>query len=213
VNVIVAGKQPCFDWLDLEQARAHCARGVGVWEWAGTEQGDTGPDVVLACAGDVPTHETLAAASLLREWLPQLAVRVVNVVDMARLMSSTEHPHGLSDAEFDTVFTRNRPVIFAYHGYPWLVHRLTYSRAVHDRLAVRGYRESGSTTPPFDMVVRNGMDRYHLVMDVIDRTEGLGSRAAGIRQRAADMRERHHRHVVEHGTDMPEVTGWRWTGR
>ncbi|MBQ1121932.1 phosphoketolase [Streptomyces smyrnaeus] len=213
VNVVVAGKHPCFDWLDLEQARTHCARGLGVWEWAGTERGDAGPDVVLACAGDVPTHETLAAASLLREWLPQLAVRVVNVVDMARLMSPTEHPHGLDDAEFDTVFTRDRPVIFAYHGYPWLVHRLTYSRAVHGQLAVRGYRESGSTTTPFDMVVRNGMDRYHLVMDVVDRTPGLGARAAGVWQRAADMRERHRRYVVEHGTDMPEVTDWRWPGR
>ncbi|WP_326806525.1 MULTISPECIES: phosphoketolase family protein [unclassified Streptomyces] len=213
VNVVVAGKQSCFDWLDLDQARAHCARGLGVWEWAGTERVGSDPDVVLACAGDVPTQETLAAASLLREWLPGLAVRVVNVVDIARLTHPAEHPHGLSDTEFDAVFTRDRPVIFAYHGYPWLVHRLAYRRAVHDQLAVRGYREMGSTTTPFDMVVRNGMDRYSLVQDVVDRTPGLGSRAAGTRQAAADMRERHHRYIHEHGTDMPEVTGWRWTGR
>ncbi|WP_225843052.1 phosphoketolase family protein [Streptomyces albus] len=213
VNVVVAGKHACFDWLGLDEARAHCARGLGVWEWAGTESGGEEPDVVLACAGDVPTHETLAAAALLRDWLPELSVRVVNVVDVARLMRRRDHPHGLSDAEFDTVFTRDRPVIFAYHGYPWLVHRLTYGRTVHPKLTVRGYRESGSTTTPFDMVVRNGMDRYHLVMDVIDRTEGLGSRAAGVRQAAADMRHRHHRYVAEHGTDMPEVTDWRWPGR
>ncbi|NSC20287.1 phosphoketolase family protein [Streptomyces albus subsp. chlorinus] len=213
VNVVVAGKHPCFDWLDLEEARNHCARGLGVWEWAGTERGGTGPDVVLACAGDVPTHETLAAASLLRDWLPELSVRVVNVVDVARLMRDREHPHGMSDTEFDAVFTRDRPVIFAYHGYPWLVHRLAYGRAVHPGLVVRGYRESGSTTTPFDMVVRNGMDRYHLVMDVIDRTKGLGPGAASVRQAAADLRERHHRYVAEHGTDMPEVTDWRWPGR
>ena len=211
MNVIVAGKQPCFDWLGLEAARDHCARGLGVWEWAGTE-GEDGTDVVLACAGDVPTQETLAAAELLRAWLPDLAVRVVNVVDMARLMNPSEHPHGLSDAEFDAVFTRQRPVIFAYHGYPWLVHRLAYSRAVHGKLVVRGYRESGSTTTPFDMVVRNGLDRYHLVMDVVDRTEGLGARAATVRQRAADMRERHRRHVLAYGTDMPEVADWSWSG-
>ncbi|RCG14411.1 phosphoketolase family protein [Streptomyces diacarni] len=213
VNVVVAGKHPCFDWLDLDAARDHCARGVGVWEWAGTEHGRNGPDVVLACAGDIPTQETLAAASLLREWLPEVAVRVVNVVDMARLMRHRDHPHGMADTEFDALFTRDRPVIFAYHGYPWLVHRLVYGRTVHPKLAVRGYRESGSTTTPFDMVVRNDMDRYHLVMDVIDRTEGLGARAATVRQRAADLRERHHRYILEHGEDMPEVTAWRWPGR
>ncbi|MET7640759.1 phosphoketolase family protein [Streptomyces sp. NPDC005438] len=212
MNVIVAGKNSCFDWLGLEDARDHCARGLGIWEWAGTE-GAGEPDVVLACAGDVPTQETLATADLLREWLPDLAVRVVNVVDVARLMSPSEHPHGLSDADFDTVFTRDRPVIFAYHGYPWLVHRLTYSRAVHDQLVVRGYRESGTTTTPFDMVVRNGMDRYHLVRDVVDRTEGLGARAATVRQRAVDMRERHRRHVLRHGTDLPEVADWHWSHR
>ncbi|MDJ1131390.1 phosphoketolase family protein [Streptomyces iconiensis] len=213
VNVVVAGKHPCFDWLDLEAAWAHCARGLGVWEWAGTEREGEEPDVVLACAGDVPTLETLAAASLLREWLPGLAVRVVNVVDLTRLMPPSQHPHGMPDGEFDAVFTRDRPVIFAYHGYPWLVHRLTYRRTAHDRMAVRGYREMGSTTTPFDMVVRNGMDRYHLVMDVVDRTPGLGARAVRARQAAADMRERHHARVREHGTDLPEVTDWRWPGR
>lgn len=212
VNVVVAGKHPCFDWLDLEAARTHCARGLGVWEWAGTERDGEEPDVVLACAGDVPTLETLAAASLLREWLPDVAVRVVNVVDLTRLMPPSQHPHGMPDAEFDSVFTRERPVVFAYHGYPWLVHRLTYRRTAHPRMAVRGYREMGSTTTPFDMVVRNGMDRYHLVMDVIDRTPGLGARAAGVRQAAADVRERHHARVREQGTDLPEVTEWRWPG-
>jgi xylulose-5-phosphate/fructose-6-phosphate phosphoketolase len=211
VNVVVAGKQPCFDWLSLDEARGHCARGLGVWEWAGTEERGGEPDVVLACAGDVPTQETLAAAALLREHLPGLAVRVVNVVDIARLMPRTEHPHGLPDAEFDAVFTRDKPVIFAYHGYPWLVHRLTYRRAVHGSLHVRGYKEMGSTTTPFDMVVRNDMDRYRLVMDVIDRTPGLSVRATGVRQAMEDVRTRHHSWVREHGTDLPEVAEWSWS--
>lgn len=211
VNVVVAGKQQCFDWLSLEEARGHCERGLGVWEWAGTEAPDGEPDVVLACAGDVPTQETLAAASLLREHLPQLAVRVVNVVDIARLLPRTEHPHGLPDAEFDAVFTRDKPVIFAYHGYPWLVHRLAYRRAVHDSLHVRGYKESGATTTPFDMVMRNDMDRYRLVMDVIDRTPGLPVRATGVRQAMQDVRNRHHSWIREHGTDLPEVAEWSWS--
>ncbi|OEV14132.1 phosphoketolase [Streptomyces nanshensis] len=211
VNVVVAGKQACFDWLPLEEARGHCERGLGVWEWAGTEVRGGEPDVVLACAGDVPTQETLAAASLLREHLPQLAVRVVNVVDIARLMPHSEHPHGLPDSEFDAVFTRDKPVIFAYHGYPWLVHRLAYRRAVHDSLHVRGYKESGATTTPFDMVVRNDMDRYRLVMDVIDRTPGLPVRAAGVRQAMEDVRTRHHAWIREHGTDLPEVAEWSWS--
>lgn len=210
VNVVVAGKHACFDWLSLEEARGHCARGLGVWEWAGTEQPGGEPDVVLACAGDVPTQETLAAASLLREHLPDLAVRVVNVVDIARLLPHSEHPHGLPDAEFDAVFTRDRPVVFAYHGYPWLVHRLAYRRAVHDQLHVRGYKEMGATTTPFDMVVRNDMDRYRLVMDVVDRTPGLPVRAIGLRQAMADMRTRHHDWIREHGTDLPEVAEWKW---
>lgn len=211
VNVVLAGKQPCFDWLSLDEARGHCGRGLGVWEWAGTERDGEQPDAVLACAGDVPTQETLAAAALLRTHLPRLAVRVVNVVDIARLMPRSEHPHGMPDAEFDAVFTRDRPVIFAYHGYPWLVHRLAYRRAVHDSLHVRGYLEAGSTTTPFDMVVRNDMDRYRLVMDVIDRTPGLAVGATGVRQAMADMRTRHHAWIREHGTDLPEVADWRWS--
>ncbi|MGW2700429.1 phosphoketolase family protein [Streptomyces sp. NPDC001340] len=209
VNVIVAGKQPCYDWLSLDQARVHCARGAGIWEWAGTENGEE-PDVVLACAGDVPTQEVLAAAQLLRRHLPQLAVRVVNVVDMTRLMPREEHPHGMSDFEFDGLFTADKPVIFAYHGYPWLIHRLAYRRTGHKNLHVRGYKESGTTTTPFDMVVRNDLDRYRLVMDVIDRVPGLAMRAAGVRQTMADARTRHHDWIREHGTDLPEVADWSW---
>ncbi|MGW1848470.1 phosphoketolase family protein [Streptomyces sp. NPDC001966] len=212
VNVIVAGKQPSFDWLTLDQARAHCARGAGVWDWAGTEDGSRAPDVVLACAGDVPTLETLAAADLLRRHLPELAVRVVNVVDMARLLPREEHPHGMPDSEYDAVFTRDTPVIFAYHGYPWLIHRLAYRRAGHAQLHVRGYKEEGTTTTPFDMVVRNDLDRYRLVMDVIDRVPGLGVRAVAVRQAMADVRTRHHAWIREHGTDLPEVADWTWSG-
>ncbi|MEV6749887.1 phosphoketolase family protein [Streptomyces sp. NPDC051080] len=212
VNVIVAGKQPSFDWLTIDQARAHCARGAGVWEWAGTEDGSRAPDVVLACAGDVPTLETLAAAGLLRTHLPELAVRVVNVVDMARLLPRGEHPHGMPDSEYDALFTRDTPVIFAYHGYPWLIHRLAYRRAGHGQLHVRGYKEEGTTTTPFDMVVRNDLDRYRLVMDVIDRVPGLGVRAVAVRQAMADARTRHHAWIREHGTDLPEVADWTWGG-
>ncbi|MFF5701146.1 phosphoketolase [Streptomyces sp. NPDC012794] len=210
VNVIVAGKQPCFDWLSLDEARAHCARGAGVWAWAGTEDGTRDPDVVLACAGDVPAQEVLAAAGLLRHHLPGLAVRVVNVVDMTRLMPHEEHPHGMTDLEYDALFTPDKPVIFAYHGYPWLVHRLAYRRTGHPNLHVRGYKEKGTTTTPFDMVVRNDLDRYRLVMDVIDRVPGLAVRAVGVRQAMADARVRHHAWIREHGTDMPEVTDWTW---
>ncbi|MEV1021346.1 phosphoketolase family protein [Streptomyces sp. NPDC050264] len=209
VNVIVAGKNPGPDWLSLDQARAHCARGAGVWDWAGTERGD-GPDVVLGCAGDVPTQEILAAAQLLRQHLPELAVRVVNVVDMTTLLPAEEDSNGMSDAEYDGLFTSDRPVIFGYHGYPWLIHRLTYRRAGHDNLHVRGYKESGTTTTPFDMVVRNDLDRFRLVMDVIDRVPGLAIRAAATRQRMADARTRHHRWIREHGTDLPEVVEWQW---
>ncbi|UGY94729.1 phosphoketolase family protein [Streptomyces gobiensis] len=212
LNVIVAGKQLCSDWLGLPEARAHCARGAGIWEWAGTEVADREPDVVLACAGDVPTQEVLAAAALLRTHLPELAVRVVNVVDLTRLMPRTAHPHGMTEAEFSAAFTPDRPVVFAYHGYPWLIHRLTHGRAAHERLHVRGYREMGATTTPFDMVVRNDLDRYRLVMDVIDRVPGLAARAAGVRQRMADVRARHHDHIREHGIDLPEVTEWTWPG-
>ncbi|MFE9851509.1 phosphoketolase [Streptomyces sp. NPDC005576] len=212
VNVIVSGKQPTFDWLTMDQARAHCARGAGVWEWAGTEDGTREPDVVLACAGDVPTLETMAAADLLRRHLPDLAVRVVNVVDMTRLLPHGEHPHGMPDNEYDALFTRDKPVIFAYHGYPWLIHRLAYRRAGHANLHVRGYKEEGTTTTPFDMVVRNDLDRYRLVMDVVDRVPGLGVRAVAVRQAMADARTRHHAYIREYGEDMPEVADWTWTG-
>ncbi|MEU4924319.1 phosphoketolase family protein [Streptomyces parvus] len=212
VNVVVAGKQPTFDWLTLDEARAHCARGAGAWEWAGTEDGGREPDVVLGCAGDVPTQEILAAADLIRRHLPELAVRVVNVVDIARLMPETEHPHGMPDSEFDALFTRDKPVIFAYHGYPWLIHRLAYRRTGHANLHVRGYKEEGTTTTPFDMVVRNDLDRYRLVMDVIDRVPGLGVRAVAVRQEMADIRSRHHDWIREHGTDLPEVVDWKWAG-
>jgi xylulose-5-phosphate/fructose-6-phosphate phosphoketolase len=212
VNVVVAGKQPCFDWLPMDAARAHCARGAGIWEWAGNEDGRTEPDVVLACAGDVPTQEILAAAQLLRRHLPRLAVRIVNVVDLARLLPREEHPHGMSDAQYDALFTPDKPVIFAYHGYPWLIHRLAYRRTNHPHLHVRGYKENGTTTTPFDMVVRNDLDRYRLVMDVIDRVPGLAVTAAPVRQLMEDTRLRHHAWIREHGTDLPEVTEWAWEG-
>ncbi|MFD9366594.1 phosphoketolase [Streptomyces sp. NPDC060020] len=210
VNVIVAGKQPSFDWLPADEARVHVARGAGIWEWAGTDHGSRAPDVVLACAGDVPTLEVLAATALLRERLPSLAVRVVNVVDIARLMPHEEHPHGMTDTDYNALFTTDRPVVFAYHGYPWLIHRLAYRRAGHQNLHVRGYKESGTTTTPFDMVVRNDVDRYRLVMDVIDRVPGLAGRAEGLRQAMADQRIRHHGWIREHGTDLPEVADWSW---
>ncbi len=210
INVVVAGKQPAPSYLDIEAAQLHCARGLGIWEWASTDHGD--PEVVLACAGDVPTLEVLAAADLLRTHLPDLRVRVVNVVDLMRLQPASEHPHGLTDPEFDAIFTTDRPVIFAYHGYPWLIHRLAYRRAVHDHLHVRGYKEEGNTTTPFDMVVRNDMDRYHLVMDVIDRVPGLAQRAATLRQAMVDQRARHHDYIRRTGEDLPEVREWMWTG-
>jgi xylulose-5-phosphate/fructose-6-phosphate phosphoketolase len=212
VNVVVAGKQPSFDWLTMDAARAHCARGAGLWEWAGTEDVRRGPDVVLACAGDVPTLEVLAAAQLLRHHLPQLGVRVVNVVDLARLLPREEHPHGMSDREYDALFTPDKPVIFAYHGYPWLLHRLAYRRTGHAHLHVRGYKEIGTTTTPFDMVLSNDLDRYRLVMDVIDRVPGLAVTAAAVRQRMEEVRLRHHGWIREHGVDLPEVADWSWQG-
>ncbi|HEY7453013.1 MAG TPA: phosphoketolase family protein [Thermoleophilaceae bacterium] len=211
VNVIVAGKQPSLDYLSIEDAVTHCTRGIGIWDWA-SSGGDGEPDVVLACAGDIPTLETVAAAGLLREHLPDLRVRVVNVVDLMRLQPPSEHPHGLPDSEFDALFTTSQPVIFAYHGYPWLIHRLTYRRHNHDNLHVRGYKEEGTTTTPFDMVMLNDLDRYHLVMDVIDRVPGLGERAAGLRQQMADERLRHRAHTREHGDDPPDVRDWTWPG-
>jgi xylulose-5-phosphate/fructose-6-phosphate phosphoketolase len=210
VNVIVAGKQPSLNYLSMDEAVAHCTRGLGIWDWASNDQGGE-PDVVMACAGDIPTLETVAAVALLREHLPELRVRVVNVVDLMRLEPDTEHPHGLSDAEFDALFTTDRPVIFAYHGYPWLIHRLTYARRNHANLHVRGYKEEGTTTTPFDMLMLNDMDRFHLVMDVIDRVPSLGSRASGLRQRMVDERLRHRAYTREVGDDPAEVRDWTWT--
>jgi xylulose-5-phosphate/fructose-6-phosphate phosphoketolase len=208
VNVIVSGKQPTMNWLGPDEADLHCERGIGIWDWASNDAGE--PDVVLACAGDVPTQETVAAAALLREHLPDLRVRVINVVDLMRLQDEREHPHGLSDADFDTLFTADRPIIFAYHGYPWLIHRLTYRRHGHPNLHVRGYKEEGTTTTPFDMVVRNDLDRYHLVMDVIDRTPSLRSRAAVLRQEMVDRRARHRSHIREYGDDLADIRDWTW---
>jgi xylulose-5-phosphate/fructose-6-phosphate phosphoketolase len=211
VNVIIAGKQPALDYLTMDEAIAHCTRGIGVWDWASSDAGDE-PDVVMACAGDTPTLETLSAVALLREHLPELKVRVVNVVDLMRLQPESEHPHGMSDAAFDALFTADRPVIFAYHGYPWLIHRLTYRRTNHANLHVRGYKEEGTTTTPFDMVMLNDMDRYHLVMDVIDRVPGLGVRYAALRQQMADLRLRHRAYTREHGDDPADVRDWTWPG-
>jgi xylulose-5-phosphate/fructose-6-phosphate phosphoketolase len=209
VNVIVAGKQPQFNWLSMDEAVIHCTRGAGIWEFASSD-GNAEPDVVLACCGDVPTLETMAAAALLRTHLPELKVRVVNVVDLMRLQPETEHPHGMSDAEFDALFTTERPVIFAYHGYPWLIHRLTYRRHGHHNFHVRGYKEEGTTTTPFDMVMLNDLDRFHLVMDVIDRVPGLSASAGHVRQLMEDKRISCRAYTREHGEDAPEITDWKW---
>ncbi len=210
VNVIVAGKQPSPQWLNMDQAVKHCTAGVSIWEWASNDKGSE-PDVVLACCGDVPTLETLAAADLLRKQLPELKVRVINVVDLMRLASPNEHPHAMSDRDFDALFTTNKPIIFAFHGYPWLIHRLTYRRTNHKNLHVRGYKEEGTTTTPFDMVVLNDLDRFHLVGDVIDRLPQLGSRAAYIKQWITEMLIEHKHYIRETGDDMPAVRGWQWS--
>jgi xylulose-5-phosphate/fructose-6-phosphate phosphoketolase len=209
VNVMVAGKQPALQYLDMESAILHCTRGIGIWDWASSDSGGE-PDVVLACIGDIPTLEALAAAALLREHLPEVKVRFVNVVDLMKLQPASEHPHGLSDFEFDAIFTVDKPVIMAFHGYPWLIHRLTYRRHNHDQLHVRGYKEEGTTTTPFDMVMLNDLDRFHLVMDVIDRVPGLATRAAHIRQLMADERLRHRIYTRDHGEDAPDVRDWAW---
>ena len=211
VNVIVCGKQPAPQWLDMDQAVKHCTAGIGIWDWASNDQ-DGNPDVVMACAGDVPTLETLAAVDLMRQKLPDLKVRVINVVDLMTLQPKSEHPHGLTDKEFDSLFTRDKPVIFAFHGYPWLIHRLTYRRTNHDNLHVRGYKEEGTTTTPFDMVVRNDLDRFHLVADVIDRVPQLGPRAAYLKQALRDKLIDHKEHIEQHGDDMPEIKSWKWGG-
>jgi len=210
INVVVAGKQPAPQWLTMEEAIKHCDIGIGIWDWASNDPDGSEPDVVMACAGDVPSLETVAAVSLLREHLADLKIRVVNVVDLMTLQPKDEHPHGISDADFDGLFTRNRPVIFAYHGYPHLVHRLTYKRANHANMHVRGFIEEGTTTTPFDMVVLNRLDRFHLAMDVLERVPGLGSRAAHLKQQLRNKLIEHRNYVDRHGEDMPEIANWGW---
>ena len=211
VNVIVAGKQPALTYLSMEQAVLHATRGIGIWDWASNDQGGE-PDVVMACAGDIPTLETLAAVALLRQHIPDLKVRVVNVVDLMRIQDESEHPHGLSQKEWESLFTTERPIIFAYHGYPWLIHRLAYRRTNHDNLHVRGYKEEGTTTTPFDMVMLNDLDRFHLVIDVIDRVPGLADRAGHVRQAMVDRRIAARAYTRDHGEDDPEIRDWTWPG-
>jgi xylulose-5-phosphate/fructose-6-phosphate phosphoketolase len=209
VNVIVAGKQPAPQWLSMDDAIIHCTRGTGIWEWASNDVSGE-PDVVMACCGDIPTLETMAAVAILREHLPELKVRVVNVVDLMRLQDSSEHPHGMSNPEFDALFPPGRPTIFAYHGYPWLIHRLIYRRHGHDGFHVRGYKENGTTTTPFDMVMMNDLDRFHLVMDVIDRVPGLTASAGRLRQLMVDKRITARAYTREYGDDAPEIRDWKW---
>jgi xylulose-5-phosphate/fructose-6-phosphate phosphoketolase len=209
INVIVAGKQPALQWLDMDSAIKHCTAGLGIWEWASTDKGSD-PDVVMACAGDVPTLETLAAVEILRQHFPKLKIRVVNIVDLMTLQPKSEHPHGLSDADFDALFAKDKPVIFAYHGYPWLIHRLTYRRTNHDHIHVRGYKEEGTTTTPFDMVVLNDLDRFHLAGDVIDRVPGLSSQSAYAKQFIRDKMLEHKNYIRRFGQDMPEIRNWKW---
>jgi xylulose-5-phosphate/fructose-6-phosphate phosphoketolase len=209
VNVIVAGKQPMPQWLDMDAAASHCAAGIGRWSWASNE-GRGEPDVVMACAGDVPTLETLAAVQLLRGFFPRLKIRVINVVDLMKLQPASEHPHALSDQDFDDLFTVDKPIVFAYHGYPALIHRLTYRRANHDNLHVRGFKEEGTTSTPFDMVVMNDLDRFHLANDVIDRVKTPGPRAAAARRVIQEKLAEHKRYIAQHGEDMNEIRDWKW---
>jgi len=211
VNLIVAGKQAAPQWLSMNEAVKHCTAGIGIWEWASNDKGSE-PDVVMACCGDVPTLETLAAVDLLRKHVPAVKVRVVNVVNLMKLQPPGEHPHGLPDADFDALFTADKPIIFAFHGYPWLIHRLTYRRRNHDNLHVRGYKEEGTTTTPFDMAVLNQLDRFSLVNDVIDRVPQLAARAAYAKQAIRDKLLEHKQYIAEHGDDMPEIRDWRWGG-
>jgi xylulose-5-phosphate/fructose-6-phosphate phosphoketolase len=212
VNVVVAGKQPQPNWLSMDEAVMHCTRGAGIWRFASNDLGGE-PDVVIGAAGDVPTLEALAAVDLIRQHLPSVKVRFVNVVDLMRLQPASEHPHGMTDAEFDALFTTNRPIVFAYHGYPWLIHRLTYRRTNHANLHVRGYMEEGTTTTPFDMVMLNDLDRFHLVMDVIDRVPGLASQAGHVRQLMVDSRVEARAYTRREGEDMPAIRDWTWNPR
>jgi xylulose-5-phosphate/fructose-6-phosphate phosphoketolase len=209
VNVIVAGKQPSPQWLDMDAAIKHCTEGASIWSWASSDDG-ADPDVVMACCGDVPTLETLAAVDLLRHEFPELKIRVVNVVDLLCLQPQSEHPHGLSDADFDALFTHSAPVVFAFHGYPWLIHRLTYRRHNHDNMHVRGYKEEGTTTTPFDMCVRNELSRFHLAMMVLERVANLTDRGAHLRGRLRDRLIEHREYINEHGEDLPDIRNWRW---
>jgi xylulose-5-phosphate/fructose-6-phosphate phosphoketolase len=211
VNVIVAGKQPAPQWLDIDSAIRHCEAGIGVWQWASNDGGED-PDVVMACAGDVPTLETLAAVDFLRAKVPALKIRVVNVVDLMTLQPRVEHPHGLAESDFEALFTKDKPIVFAFHGYPWLIHRLTYRRHNHGNLHVRGYKEEGTTTTPFDMTVLNDIDRFHLAEDVIRRT-GLAPSAKGVLAIIKEKLAEHSRYICEHGEDMPEIRDWRWSAR
>ncbi|HEY5102216.1 MAG TPA: phosphoketolase family protein, partial [Steroidobacteraceae bacterium] len=209
VNVVIAGKHPAPQWLAMDAAVTHCTEGIGIWQWASNDQ-EAEPDVVMACAGDVPTLETLAAVSILHTQLPDLRIRVINVVDLMKLQPQSEHPHGLSDPDFDSLFTKDKPIIFAFHAYPWLIHRLTYRRTNHANLHVRGYKEEGTITTPFDMTVLNDLDRFHLVMDVIDRVPKIGSKGVYIKQRLQNKLIEHKRYIDEFGQDMPEVRNWKW---
>src|ERR1022692_2565903 len=209
VNVVVAGKHPAPQWLTMDAAARHCAEGIGIWQWASNDQ-SAAPDVVMACCGDVPTLETLAAVSIMREHLPELKIRVVNVVDLMKLQPQAEHPHGLSDVDFNGLFTSAKPVIFAFHGYPWLIHRLTYRRTNHDNIHVRGYKEEGTITTPFDMTVLNDLDRFHLVMDTVDRLPQTGDRGVYLKQQLRDKLIEHRQYICKHGEDLPEVRNWKW---